>query len=213
MGQIKKVGDLYYIEFYARGLMYTQAAGSTEEAARKMLEQVESTIAQGESLTVVREMELDVFFEEFEEYASLKFSPKSLLRFKSAWKHWMAFLGAAYPYITKIAEVTPVVVESYKVALLKTSRPKVTNFTLLLLREILDYGIRIGFINDNPSLHITLVGVPTIARNDKRSAVARDLLGRSLSLEKVYAILKLKDVAQVMYWANFIPLKRMDVYN
>jgi hypothetical protein len=105
------------------------------------------------------------------------------------------------------------VIESYKTSLTRSTNPKIVNLTILLLREVLEYGIRIGFINDNPSLHISLLKLPlSIERKGERSKMAQDLLRRSLPLEKVYSILKLKDVAQVMYWSNFIPLKREDVY-
>jgi hypothetical protein len=214
MGQIRKVGEMYYIEFYARGLMYSQVAGTSEEEAQKLLAEVQSKIAQGESLTIVREIDLDVFFERFLGYAKEKFSDKSLKRFTSLWKHWIRFLNQDYPHIHKLSQITPVVVESYKVALTKTSKPKIANLTILLLREILEYGIRIGFINDNPTLHISLLKLPlTKERTGPRSLMAKDLLKRSLPLEKVYSILKLTDVAQIMFWSNFIPLKREDIYS
>ena len=214
MGQIRKVGELYYIEFYARGLLYSQAAGASEENAKRMLEQVEHEIAQGEALTIVREIDLEVFFEKFLIYAKDKFSSKSIERFSSTWRHWAQFLSIAYPHVKSLSQITPSIIESYKGELMKSSKPKIVNLTILLLREILEYGIRIGFINDNPSLHITLLRVPFKRdRRGRRSEMAKDLLSRSLSLEKAYAMLKLKDVAEVIYWSNFIPLKREDVYN
>ncbi len=213
MGQIRKVGDVYYIEFYARGLMYTQAAGSKEEDARALLNQVEAKITQGESLTIVREIHLEVFFEKFQVYAQDRFSSKSMDRFIATWMHWRGFLKKTYPQIQQLSCITPAIIESYKTALTKTSKPKIVNLTILLLREILEYGIRIGFINDNPSLHISLLKLPlTIIKTGQRSQVAKDLLLRSISLEKIYSILKLKDVAQIMYWSDFIPLKRDEVY-
>jgi len=214
MGQIRKVGDLYYIEFNARGLTYSQVAGSTPEEAQRMLDQVESTIAQGESLTVAREIELKDFIGRFHAYAAQRFSSKSLKRLMLAWDDWMIFLARNYSSIQRLSQITPSVLESYKANLITQAKPKTVNLTILLLREIFEYGIRIGFINDNPSLHLSLMPVTAAKiKESSRTTLAKDLLGRHVSLEKICSILKLSDIAQIIYWSNFIPLKREDVYN
>lgn len=215
MGQIKKIGDIYYIEFYARGLMYSQVAGTDEQDARKKLEQIEAKIAQGKSLTIVREIDLTAFFEQFLFHVRGQFSAKSAERFLKTWQHFRGFLDKNYPAIDKLFQITPSVVESYKTFLAKATKPKLVNLTLLFLREILEYGIRIGFINDNPTLHIRLLEWPKkiMPVTGGRFNLAKDLLGRGVGLGKVCQVLKLKDVAQIMYWSNFIPLQRQDVYN
>ena len=214
MGQIRKIGEVYYIEFFARGLMYSQLAGSDEGRARQMLEEIEGKISKGEALTIVREIDLDVFFQKFSEYAQGEFSPKSVYRFSLTCRHFCDFLSSEYPNVKKLSQVTPSVIESYKARLMKRLKPKIINLTILLLREILEYGINTGFINDNPTLHIALLKMPQRSlRGVKRMVTAQDLLSRGVSLGKIYKILQLKDVAQIMFWSNFIPLKREDVYN
>jgi len=47
MGQIRKINEVYYIEFYARGLLYSQVAGNNLENAQTLLAQVEEKIAAG----------------------------------------------------------------------------------------------------------------------------------------------------------------------
>ena len=89
MGQIRKINDVYYIEFYARGLLYSQIAGDNLEEAQKLLPQVEEKIAGGEALTIVRHIDLPDFFERFlveakDQYSTLKvssglFPPSSIL--------------------------------------------------------------------------------------------------------------------------------------
>ncbi|MBF0489373.1 MAG: hypothetical protein HQL15_01980 [Candidatus Omnitrophica bacterium] len=214
MGQIRKIGGQFYIEFYARGLMYSQLAGSNEKEAIRLLEEVEAKIAQGEAMTIVRDIELELFFEEFLSYAKGRFSVKSIQRFSQTWKHWVIFLNSNYSYIKRISQITPSVVEFYKASLVKSVKPKIVNLTLLLLREILEHGIRIGFLNDNPTLHTSLLKLPlTEVKVSQRLAMAKDLLRNNICLEKIYSILKLTDVAKIMYWSNFIPIQREDVYN
>ena len=213
MGQIRKIGNIYYIEFFARGLMYSQVAGSDENQALKMLEEIEDKISKGEALTIVREINLEVFFQKFLEQAQGEFSFKSLERFSLTWKSFCDFLFCTYPNISKLSQITPSVLESYRASLVKRAKPKIINLTILLLREILEYGIKTGFINDNPTLHICLLETPQrLMRSSKRLVTAKDLLSKGVNLGKIYKILKLKDIAQIMFWSNFIPLKREDVY-
>ncbi len=214
MGQIRKIDDVYYIEFFARGLMYSQLAGSDEQQAHKMLQEIEAKISKGEALTVVREIEVRVFFQQFLEYAKGEFSPKSLKRFALTCQHFSNFLLRVYPQVKKLSEVTPAVIEGYKAELVKDVKPKVVNLSIVLLREVLEYGIKIGFINDNPTLHIVLLMLPPrVIRGGRRLERAKDLFSQGVRLEKICKILQLKDVAQIMFWSNFIPLKREDVYN
>ncbi len=214
MGHIRKIGEVYYIEFFARGLMYSQVAGLTEEGAREMLEKIESKISAGEALTIVRQINLDVFFERYLEDVHDQFSSKSIERFSSAWRSLLNFLNKNYPEVYQLSQITPFLIESYKAYLIPLETPKIVNFTLLLLREIFEYGIKIGFLNDNPSLHVTLLKMtPSPLRKGARSQIAKELLTNGVILGKIYQVLKLKDVAQVMFWSNFIPLKREDVYN
>lgn len=213
MGQIRKIGDIYYIEFLARGLMYSQVAGIDKHQAQKMLEAIEHKISKGEALTLFREVDLEVFFQQFLDFARGQFSLKSIERFSLSWQDLKGFLSKGHPSISKLSQITPHVLESYKAHLMKKTKLKVVNLTILLLREILEYGIKTGFINDNPTLHISLL--ETLQRTNikgRRLAIAKELLNKGVGLGKMYEILKLKDVAQIIYWSNFIPLKREDVY-
>ena len=214
MGQIRKIGDLYYVEFYARGLLYSQVAGYDKLIAQKMLEEIEIKITQGEALTIVREIDLAAFFEQFLFNAKEEFSAKSIKRFTQTWSHWVNFLTNFYPKILKISDITPSIIESYKTYLAKNVKPKIVNLTILLLREILEYGIKIGFINDNPTLHIRLLEMQKkrIGLAGRRFKLAKDLIPKGVPLGKIYQLLKLNDVAQIMYWSDFIPLKMEDTY-
>ena len=56
MGTIRKIGDEYFIEFFARGLKYQQKIGLDPARAEQALKEIEAQIARGEALTIVREM-------------------------------------------------------------------------------------------------------------------------------------------------------------
>lgn len=207
MGQIRKVGDIYYIEFYARGLMYSQVAGPDPIAAQKLLEAIEAKIAGGEALTVVREIDLPVFFEQFFIYGRSEFGPKSSQRFLDLTLHFQNFLNAQYPAITKLSQVTPNLFEGYKAFLAAHQKPAMVNFSILLLREMMEYGIKLDFINDNPTLHVRLLPMSLKRRaKTRRYQLAGELLRKAVPMGKVFKALQLSDIAKMMYFAHLIPL-------
>ena len=166
MGTVRKIGNDYYIEFEARGLKYQQKAGSDETAAWQLLFEIENKIKQGEMGIIVRDVETDIFFQDFLEYAQTQHTPKTVARYQSAVNHFAQFLKEKKPSVTKLSGVTPAVIEQYKTYLLKLSqnvgspiKPKVINFTLILLRDLFDYAIKLGYLNDNPTLHIPSVKI------------------------------------------------------
>src|SRR5271167_4999152 len=105
MGQIRKINDVYYIEFHARGLLYSQVAGTRLEEAQKLLLQVEEKIAGGEALTIARHIDLPDFYERFLSEAKTQHSPPSVGRFGSTIKHFSGFLGADFPQVRQLAQL------------------------------------------------------------------------------------------------------------
>ncbi len=215
MGQIRKINGVYYIEFHARGLLYSQVAGTHLEEAQKLLLQVEEKIAGGEALTITRHIDLPDFYERFLSEARAQHSPKSVKRFTGTIKHFSGFLDANFPQVRQLAQLTPAVIESYKAYLVKTQKVKIVNLTILLIRDILEFGIKLGFLNDNPSLHVRLLPWPKAPerRPTDRYNKAKQLLPQGVGLGKLSQLLSLSDISRAVYYANLIPLSREDVYN
>jgi len=215
MGNIRKINDVYYIEFYARGLLYSQAVGADIDEARKLLVQVEEKIADGEALTMARYIDLPDFYERFLFDAGLQYSPRSVQRFAATIKHFNSFLGEDFARLRQLDQLTPAVIESYKAYLAKSQKVKIANLTILLLRDVLEFGIKLGFLNDNPSLHVRLLPWPKMPqrKSTDRYNQAKQLLPKQVGLTKAAQLLKLSDVSRAIFYANLIPLSREDVYN
>jgi len=215
LGQIRKIKDVYYIEFHARGLLYSQVAGINLEEAQQLLLRVEEKIAGGEALTIARHIELPDFYERFLSDAKSLYSPKSIGRFAGTLRHFNHFLDQDFPQVHQLDQLTPMILESYKAYLVKTQKAAITNLTILLIRDILEFGIKLGFLNDNPSLHLRLLPWPktTERKPTVRYNQAKQFLLHGVGIGKLAQLLKLKDICQVVYYANLIPLSREDVYN
>jgi len=161
MGTIRKIGNEYYIEFYARGLLYQQKAGSDQSLAQQRLKEIEAKIQQGEMDCIVRDVEVDIFFNNFLESIRQKYSTVTVGRYAATILHFSAFCSSCFEGGgIKLSRITPSVIERYRVCLLKSDagiRPKTVNFTLYLLKHILEHAIKQGYLNDNPALHVKLI--------------------------------------------------------
>jgi len=170
MGTVRKIGDEYFIEFFARGLKYQQKIGPDRKLAEQALSDVEAKIAQGEAALLVRDVDWDIFFYDFREFIQDKHTPKTIQRYQSVLENFTAYLQREHPLIPKLSGITPFVIEQYKAYLLRIPRtggtinPSVLNLTLLLLRDIFQYAITLGYLNDNPTLHIGFVPQGPIVR-------------------------------------------------
>lgn len=216
MGQIRKIKDVYYIEFYARGLLYSQVAGNNLEEAQKLLLQVEEKIAGGEALTIARHIDLPDFFERFMvQIMDQNYAPKTVKRFGSAIDHLSVFLSRDFSQVRQLAQLTPAIIESYKFHLVKTQKVKTVNLTILLIRDVLEFGIKLGFLTDNPSLHARLLPWPKCRKRKitDRYNLAQKLLPKGTGLGKFAQLLKLPDISRAVYYGNLIPLSREDMRN
>lgn len=172
MGTVKKIAEEYYIEFEARGLKYQQKAGADKQAALRLLKEVESKIAKGQMGVMARDADIDIFFADFSEYARSRHTLRTVTRFKGLLAHFQKFLGAEHATVNKLSQVTPGVLEHYKLYLQKKTRlpgrvankGKIINLSFFLLWEIFQYAIKSGYLNDNPALHIELFNIPAVSR-------------------------------------------------
>jgi len=166
MGRVRKIGSDYFIEFEARGLKYQQKAGPDRAAAEALLKTIESKIAQGEMGAMTRDVELPLFWEDFLDFAKEQHTLPTIERYRQAIVSFQSFIDQKIPKVAKLSQITPSVVEHYKsyLAQQKTKRgakvkPRLINFTILLLSDILQYGIKLGYIHDDPTLHVPPVAL------------------------------------------------------
>ena len=198
MGNVKKINDEYYIEFYARGLLYQQKAGKDLPAAQKLLEEIEGKINKGEMGILVRNVEVDVFFKTFLEHCRKEYGQKTRRRFESAASHFQEFCARKLPGRGKLSEVTPGVIEQYRLTLIRGNnegkppvKPRVINLTLFLLKIIFEHAIKLGYLNDNPLLH-------TRWAEDKSPKTPRSLSGSDIERLSAHCGDDLIDIVQVI---------------
>ena len=163
MGEIRKIGDDYFIEFHARGLLYQKKAGKGKAAAEQLLKEVEDKILNGEMGTIVRDVNVDIFLYDFLEECQKVHTPRTTDRFRSLTEHFKKFLKKEYPSLETLSQLTPAVCDHYKLSLKQTVylpgryiSERFVSFSFILLKDLFDFGIKLGYINDNPTAHVRL---------------------------------------------------------
>lgn len=160
MGKIIKIGDQYYVEFVGNGLLFQKLAGTDKSAAEKMLKDIEESLKKEETdIFKPKEMDYEDFCGKFIQYSSKEYPPKTHERLASALQHFNRFLKRDYPNLVKLKDITPSVIEHYKVRLSKEfplKKENLINFTLFLLRVVFEYTIKVRGLNDNPTLHLKM---------------------------------------------------------
>ena len=206
MGKVLKIGDNYYIEFEARGLKYQQKAGDSEEQALAMLASTEAKIRQGEMNAVVRDVPVAVFRKDFSDFAVLSYPSKTTRRLESATAHFFNFVASNYFEATLLSNITPKVIEDYKFTLTTGgTKPWVVNFTLLLLREMFQYAIKLGYLNDNPTLHIRFVlDSRKPNRKDENNKEIQAFLAKGVTIFRLAQLLEFNDVLKSMRFYRYL---------
>ncbi len=209
MGSVYKLGDVFYIEFEARGLKYQQLAGDTEIAALALLETIEAKIRQSQLNAVDCNVPLETFWLNFNNFALTAYPLATTLRLEKAIRHFSDFLNARHTDIQFLSSVTPQLIGEYKFFVLNNgAKPWQVNFTLVLLKEVFEYAIKSGYLNDNPTLHIRYIvdDRKWIAKNK----LAQEALSKGVSLFRLAQLLQINDILRVM---PFLPLVRHPLQN
>ena len=163
MGTILKIGEDYFIEFTARGLKYRRNGGKDKVSAARLLKEIEAKIQKGEMSIIASDVEVVTFFKDFLVRIKSEEDPRTFARYRSVIKHFQEFIRTAHSCDCKLSEITPSVIEGYRVVLLENAgdaKPEDLNLTLYLLRDIFDSAINFGHINDNPTHHTRLIAMP-----------------------------------------------------
>ena len=160
MGEIHKIGQDYYIEFFARGLKYQQKIGPDKNMAKSVLADIEAKIAKGEIALIVRDVDVDIFLKDFLSNSLVVYGIKSVNRVERVIDDFTGFLKKNALLRLKLSQITPKVLDQYKSHLEPMVRPKVLCFTFALLKEIFDYALKLSYLNYNPILHIRTKNAP-----------------------------------------------------
>lgn len=162
MGQIIQVNGEYFVEFYGNGLRFRKKAGDSLAEAEAKLAQIESSLSRTAPEVPPGTATCAMFRERFAAYADQAYPARTAQRLKAAAAHAGDFLSHTLEEPAYLRAVTPRVLEDYRQNLISEmpGHPVLTNFTLYLLREVFQYAVGLGWLNDNPLVHTRWVPEP-----------------------------------------------------
>ncbi len=185
MAEVRKIGEEYFVEYYAQGLLFRKIGGKTLEEAQQVLKKIEDSLPDQHHWYKTREDPFNDVFTNFLKLVESEYSPITYARFDAVTQDFKRFLSLNFPQYKLISHITPIVISRYVSYLsaelnLKNDRKKsrYINFSLLLLSEIFSQAINWGAVNDNPVLHIKPFGRQYLSRS---SRVAIDIDFSSLN--------------------------------
>jgi len=156
MARIIKRKDEYFVEFYGNGLRFEKYAGKDEEKARELLKEIETSLPNGAMSNVIPDQDIDHFFDEFLREAKNTYALSTYQYLQSVLGQFSLFLKHTSKLDQKkLSVVTPQVMEQFLGYLSEKNKSATdANFQFFLMSCVLDYALKKGYLNDNPSLHI-----------------------------------------------------------
>src|SRR3989338_385003 len=150
--------------------------------------------------TIVRDADIDLFLKDFLEFAGREYPASTFERFKRAMSHFYKFLDERSAKFEKLSQLTPGILEEYRSRLTKAVlkskplNPQIINLTMILLREFFEYGRKLGYLNDNPMLHIRLVPL----------ARPKGIIPSEEKIRKIFEALdsEKRDAMQLLLWTG-----------
>lgn len=161
MATIRNINGEFYVEFYGNGLLFQKKAGPTVENALALKQHIEELNAvEGEKI-VARNISWASFKDALDKALAGHYHHKSCERFDRAVSHFEEFLFVKSGAGPSMAAITPGLIEDYlndlRKNLVAARQVHKYNFAVLVLKEIFDYSINLGFLNDNPCYHARFI--------------------------------------------------------
>ncbi len=173
MGRIYKRGRTWYLDIYASGRRIRKRVGSSKKIAALALHDAEAKAARDEFGFAKNDIGIERFLDRFLEHSAANHQPKTTTRYKAVIDHFRVFLKDKYPALGFVSQMTPEVIDRYKVARKKAwvnpngdevtsdedvkgytrkgARAHTINFEVGVLRTIFNLAIKWGYLKENPT--------------------------------------------------------------
>ena len=155
---IFKKGDNWYIDYYLKGHRKRKKIGPSKKLALQVEKDVQIKIAKGEYLGIYEDKK--IYFDKYgQQYLEYSKANKAWSTYKKRdWtniNHLTSFFKNKY-----IFEITPRLIEKYKVMRLERVAPATVNRELACLKHMFTKAIEWGYVKTNPAKSVKLLKEP-----------------------------------------------------
>jgi integrase len=154
---VYKKGNNWYIDYYVKGQRKRRKVGPSKKLALQVLEDVHVKVAKEEYLGIFEEKKalFEDFSKQYLEYSKANKALSSYERDITSMVHLAPFFGGRYLF-----DVTPELIEKYKVARLQKVQPAAVNRELACLKHMYTKAIAWGYVKVNPAKSVKLLKEP-----------------------------------------------------
>jgi len=157
MGIFQK-GNNWYIDYYVKGRRKRKKIGPSKKLALQVLKDVQIKMAKGEYLGIYEEKKIP-FNKYSEQYLAFSKANKASSTYRrhdqNNIAHLVSFFKDRYIY-----EITPQMIEKYKVGRLEKVAPATVNRELASLKHMFTKAIEWGYVKENPAKRVKLLKEP-----------------------------------------------------
>lgn len=187
MGTIRKIGKSWWVDYRLGEKRVRKRIGRSKRIAELALADIEVKIAKHRAGFATLDKKLSDYIPQFLSYIEAHSKPLTTTRYRQITKHLSVFLDTLEDPPIKLSQISPAIIEEYKLHRLNLVKPQTVNTEIILLHHFFRYAVEMEFIGINPTQNIKKI------KNPKRKAP------RFLSREEITKILsqaspRLKDI-------------------
>jgi len=150
-------GKNWYIDYYVKGQRKRKMIGPSKKLALQVLKDVQLKLAKGEYLGIYQEKKIpfDEYVKKYLVFSKANKAKSSHRRDEVSTDHLISFFKERY-----IFEITPRLIEKYKIARLEKVGPATVNRELACLKHMYSKAIEWGYVKENPAKGVKLLKEP-----------------------------------------------------
>lgn len=154
MARIFKVKKSWYIDYNLDGKRIKKAIGHSKQIAQLALSDIEVKIARKRAGFLVLDKKISEYIPQFLAYIRVHVKPSTAKRYVQIIGHLSTFLDTLEDPLAKLSQVTPPIIEEYKLHRLGFVKPQTVNYELTCLHHLFRYAMEMKYIQSNPTQDI-----------------------------------------------------------
>ena len=160
MGVIRKRGKTWYVDYMLDGKRIVKAIGRSKRIAQLALSDIEVKIAEKRAGFFVSDKKIADYIPQFLSHVRVHVKPSTAKRYVQIIKHLSDFLDILEDPPIKLSQVTPPIIEQYKLHRLGFVKPQTVNYELTCLHHFFRYAVEMKYIQSNPTQEIKKIRKP-----------------------------------------------------
>jgi len=161
MGTVRKLTKSWWIDYRVDGKRYRKRIGKSKQIAQLALADIEVKIAKKRAGFFILDKKLSEYIPQFLSYIRVHVKPSTAKRYVQIIGHLSSFLDTLEDPPTKLSQITPPIVEQYKLHRLGFVKPQTINYELTCLHHFFRYALEMKYIQSNPTQDIKKIRKPT----------------------------------------------------